>query len=85
MADSTSTSTPASAPTTATYRASCHCGTIAYRITHKPLTDAACEVMRCNCSICVRNGYLFIYPKNEDVVFEKGSLEDLTVRLFSPR
>ena len=78
MADSTS------APATTTYRCSCHCGAFAYRITHKPLTDAACEVLKCNCSICVRNGYLFVYPRSEDVVFEKGSLEEMTVRLFPP-
>ncbi|KAK7954441.1 hypothetical protein PG996_015253 [Apiospora saccharicola] len=26
----------------------------------------------CNCSICTKNGYLFVYPKCKDVVFHSG-------------
>lgn len=29
-------------------------------------------VIRCNCSICHKNGYVNIYPKRYDVVFTKG-------------
>lgn len=29
-------------------------------------------IIRCNCSICNKNGYTLIYPNREDVVFTKG-------------
>jgi len=57
----------------ATYNASCHCGAVAYRVTvSPPLDHPASSVSGCNCSICVRNGYLFIYVPSKDVEFEKG-------------
>ena len=57
----------------ATYNASCHCGAVAYRVTvSPPLDHSASSVSSCNCSICVRNGYLFIYVPSKDVEFEKG-------------
>lgn len=57
----------------ATYNASCHCGAVAYRVTvSPPLDHPASSVSSCNCSICVRNGYLLIYVPNKDVEFEKG-------------
>lgn len=30
------------------------------------------ETTVCNCSICQRNGYLFIYPKDTDVTWHSG-------------
>lgn len=62
-----------------TYKASCHCGAFAYNVTTASLADASTEVTHCNCSICARNGYLLIYVPNEQVVFEKGSIENLKV------
>lgn len=62
-----------------TYKASCHCGAFAYSVTTASLADASTEVTNCNCSICARNGYLLIYVPNEQVVFEKGSIENLKV------
>jgi hypothetical protein len=68
-----------------TYTAACHCNKIKYTVTHSPpLTDSACEVVDCNCSICSRNGYLFIYIPDNQVVFANGALEDMTVRLACP-
>jgi hypothetical protein len=52
------------------------------------LTDPSCEVTECNCSICSRNGYLLIYVKDSDVVFENGTEDDFKVcspsRSFHP-
>ena len=57
----------------ATYNASCHCGAVAYRVTvSPPLDHPTSSVSSCNCSICVRNGYLLIYVPSKDVEFEKG-------------
>ena len=64
---------------TKTYKASCHCGAFAYDVTTASLDDASTEVTRCNCSICMRNGYLLIYVPNDQVIFERGSIEGLKV------
>ncbi|KAI9795081.1 MAG: hypothetical protein M1816_000103 [Peltula sp. TS41687] len=64
--------------TSKTYRGSCHCGLARFTATLSPPLESSSsdeaphEVMSCNCSICARNGYLFVYPKVEDVVFEQG-------------
>ncbi|KZM27245.1 carbon-sulfur lyase [Ascochyta rabiei] len=50
---------------TQTYKASCHCGAFAYNVTTASLDNASTEVVRCNCSICTRNGYLLIYVPND--------------------
>jgi hypothetical protein len=36
--------------------------------------------LECNCSICVRNGYLFVYVPDARVSFTKGAFEELRVR-----
>lgn len=64
---------------TKTYKASCHCGAFKYDVTTASLDDASTEVSRCNCSICTRNGYLLIYVPNDQIVFEKGGIEDFKV------
>lgn len=81
---STDSPAPAAAPSE-TYNGSCHCGKVKYTVKQSPpLTDPSVEVGECNCSICLRNGYLFIYIPEKDVVFEKGTLDDLKVRLSNP-
>lgn len=67
-----------------TYKASCHCGAFVYNVTTSSLNDASTEVTRCNCSICQRNGYLNIYVPNEQVAFEKGSIEEMKVTSSRP-
>lgn len=62
-----------------TYKASCHCGAFVYNVTTASLDNASTEVVRCNCSICARNGYLFIYVPNDQVEFTSGILDDLKV------
>ena len=49
------------------YRASCHCGAVAFTIRTPSLSDY--QVDRCDCSICSRNGYLLIHLKRADVDF----------------
>jgi hypothetical protein len=78
------TAPSADAPTV-TYKASCHCGAFQYDVTASPpFEDPSASVMECNCSICTRNGYLFIYVPNDRIVFAKGSIEEFRVskRLF---
>ncbi|KAL6719074.1 hypothetical protein ACLMJK_003309 [Lecanora helva] len=43
------------------YTGSCHCGKVTYALTSKkPLKDL--QLTQCNCSICSRNAYLWLYP-----------------------
>lgn len=59
------------ASSTSVQAASCHCGAIQYTITFSPPLSAQ-KVGSCNCTICTKNGYLFIYPRRQDVVIHKG-------------
>ncbi|KAF1942601.1 hypothetical protein EJ02DRAFT_402146 [Clathrospora elynae] len=79
------TAPSADAPTEM-YNASCHCGAFVYSIlASPPLNDPATQVMECNCSICSRNGYLFIYVPNTRVTFQKGSIQDFRSYSFGSR
>jgi len=68
---------------TQTYKASCHCGAFAYSVKTTSLDLESTEVVRCNCSICMRNGYLLIYVPNDDVTFTSGQFEDLKSYTFA--
>ncbi len=52
------------------HEASCHCGAVQYKVNAPPLDSQ--ETMSCNCTICTKNGYLFVYPLREDIVFHSG-------------
>ena len=52
------------------YDGNCHCAAIKFRFKSPPLETL--EIMNCNCSICLKNGYLNIYPKLKDFEFVKG-------------
>lgn len=58
-----------------TYKGSCHCGKISYTATISPPLESGHEVVSCNCSICARNGYLFVYLKNDAIKFHSGEGE----------
>ena len=58
-----------------TYDGTCHCGTVQYSVTLSPPL-AQQEVRSCNCTICTRNGYLFVYPEREQLEF-KSATQDL--------
>ena len=75
---------PSPSAPTASYTASCHCGAFTYTVTTSPPLDAADAVIKqCNCSICAKNGYMFIYVPNERIVFEKGGLEEFKCYSFA--
>ncbi|KAF1959130.1 hypothetical protein CC80DRAFT_490105 [Byssothecium circinans] len=76
----------AAAPPSTTYTGSCHCKRTTYTVTQSPsLTDPACEVTNCNCSICSRNGYLLIYIPDKHLSFTAGGLDDFTKYTFAPK
>ncbi|KAK0388117.1 hypothetical protein NLU13_4361 [Sarocladium strictum] len=53
-----------------TYRGNCHCGLVKLSATLPDIRRG--KVVSCNCSICTKNGYLFVYPKVGDVVMHSG-------------
>ncbi|KAI1501131.1 glutathione-dependent formaldehyde-activating, GFA [Biscogniauxia marginata] len=57
-------------PSIQTYDANCHCGKVQFTVTMPDIRSS--KIITCNCSICTKNGYLFVYPKREDVVFSSG-------------
>lgn len=74
---------PSPSAPTACYNASCHCGAFTYTVTASPPLSAADAVIKqCNCSICARNAYMFIFVPNEQVVFEKGGLDEFKVCFY---
>ncbi|KAL0934387.1 glutathione-dependent formaldehyde-activating gfa [Colletotrichum truncatum] len=51
------------------YTGSCHCGSVTVALVNKPIDETCDDFMaECNCSICARNGYRWIYPNKERVV-----------------
>jgi hypothetical protein len=45
--------------TMTTYNGNCHCGAVRYTLeVPRPLESLPSQVVRCNCSICSKNGYL---------------------------
>lgn len=59
------------------YNGNCHCGNTSYNVKTKSFTDPEQKVMNCNCSLCSRNGDLWIYPSKKDVeLHREDSLAD---------
>lgn len=52
------------------YEGNCHCAAIRFRAKLPPLETL--QIMNCNCSICIKNGYLNVYPKRKDVEIQSG-------------
>ncbi|KAL6804092.1 Mss4-like protein [Trichoderma sp. SZMC 28012] len=50
------------------YTGSCHCGAVTVALSCKPLDEFNEGVVVCNCSICSRNGYVWLSPRPENVV-----------------
>ncbi|CAG8961953.1 hypothetical protein HYFRA_00013733 [Hymenoscyphus fraxineus] len=71
---STSTSTPSPSHEMKTYKGSCHCGAIAFSLTLPRIE----WVSECNCSICFRKGYAWVFPPEgaKNLVFEEGKGEE---------
>jgi len=45
-----------------TYKGNCHCGAYKFQITVPEIKSAT----TCNCSLCVKKGYLWIFPLKKD-------------------
>lgn len=59
------------------HEASCHCGAVSFEVLHEPLyaipeksfhAPVACD----NCSICLKNGYLLVYPLRDEIKWHSG-------------
>ncbi|KAF2835203.1 hypothetical protein M501DRAFT_923307, partial [Patellaria atrata CBS 101060] len=53
------------------YDANCNCGALQFRVKLSPALGDQ-KVTTCNCSICLKNGYLFLYSPNETIEVVKG-------------
>ncbi|KAF7355974.1 GFA domain-containing protein [Mycena venus] len=62
------------------YHGSCHCGTVGYTLVSPEKVTTAKD---CNCSVCSRDGALWIYPPTTSVTF-KG-LDSLVEYTFANR
>lgn len=51
-----------------TYHGNCHCGAIKFRLLVPEITS----VTECNCSICFKKGYKYVFPGENCVIFDKG-------------
>jgi hypothetical protein len=60
-----------------TYTGSCHCNAVQFRIEYPKLDTE--KLIECDCSICLRNGYLFVYVPPEDFKYTVGGEDKLTV------
>ena len=51
-----------------TYHGSCHCGAFSFNVKLPELK----KVDACNCSICSKLAYLWVFPAKDAMVIEKG-------------
>ncbi|OLN81447.1 Centromere protein V 2 [Colletotrichum chlorophyti] len=64
------------------YRGNCHCGAFVYEVDLPEIKTA----MECNCSICHKKGYLWVFPDDQatlDIV--KGTDDTLARYTFGPK
>jgi hypothetical protein len=61
-----------------TYRGNCHCGAFVYEVKLPEIKG----VGQCNCSICTKKGYLWVFPSTENFKIVKGAESDLTEYQF---
>ncbi|KAJ7201094.1 Mss4-like protein [Mycena pura] len=57
-----------------TYQGNCHCGTIKFHVVLPPLETTSLH--SCDCSICVKKGYLFVFPPKSAITVTKGAGTD---------
>lgn len=55
-----------------TYKGACHCGAIKFSVAIPEIKS----VTECNCSICSKKGYAWVFPPAGGLVFEQGKGED---------
>lgn len=63
------------------YRGNCHCGAFVFELQTPEITT----VGYCNCAICVRKGYLEVFPGPDNFQFVKGNEDDLTAYSFGEK
>ncbi|MCJ1283673.1 hypothetical protein MMC26_003004 [Xylographa opegraphella] len=63
------------------YTGNCHCGAVIVALKSKPISEV--EVNEDDCSICVRNANILIYPQNTQIAIHGG--EHLTGYVFGKR
>ncbi|RDA93757.1 hypothetical protein CP533_0216 [Ophiocordyceps camponoti-saundersi (nom. inval.)] len=60
------------------YTGTCHCGKLGLAVSTKPLDETyEGNVIECNCSICERNAYIWLYPEKGSVILS-GNEADIT-------
>lgn len=63
------------------YRGSCQCGFFVYETQMPEITS----VYYCNCSLCVKKGYLWIFPGQKNIKILRGNEDKLTSYKFGPK
>ena len=51
-----------------TYHGKCHCGAFKFRVKIPELKEAT----ECNCSICFKKGYKWVFPAENGFIVDKG-------------
>lgn len=62
-----------------TYRGNCHCGAFVYQVKLPEIK----EYSECNCSICHKLGYAWLFPSKENLDIVKGSVDGLKAYTFN--
>ena len=62
-----------------TYRGNCHCGAFIFELTSPEIKT----VFECNCSICSKKGYAWLFPGADNFKPVKGDVKDLTEYTFN--
>ncbi|KAF7293053.1 hypothetical protein MIND_01204700 [Mycena indigotica] len=58
-----------------TYSGNCHCGAIKFNVV-LPIPIEEMGLNACDCSICTKKGYLFVFVRKANVTFTKGAGTD---------
>lgn len=62
-----------------TYRGNCHCGAFIYEVKLPEIKT----YNECNCSICHKKGYAWLFPSKGNLDIVKGSIDDLKAYTFN--
>lgn len=73
------TITMSSAENLKTYRGNCHCGAFIYEATLPEITSYS----ECNCSICRKKGYAWLFASEGQLDIVKGSIDELASYTFN--
>jgi hypothetical protein len=69
-----------SAPELQSYHGNCHCGAFKFTVKLPELKSG----MTCNCSICSKKGYIWVFPSKEDLEIHRG-LDGMTTYKFGKK